>query len=354
MTDTKPNSEESTSANVDSGADSKDSLDPPARRRITSGGCLFKIFLLLGFFVAGIFLVQRWLIPEVDADKTRPVVISQGDPENSSDKPATGEDQLNLPEGAVSATVNQAMFDQAEHPFDPLLELAELSLQEIDENIKDYTATMVSQVRIGNELKDEKYLALKIRHARVEGKGKKIPFSVYTLFLKPQANVGQEAIWIEGQNDGNLIAHANGLMNIKRFYLSPEGPIAMDGNRYPIQLIGMRNLIVKMVDMAKDERQFGECTVTLKRNVEVNGRICSMFEAVHPVKRDHFDFHIARIYIDDNHNIPVAYEGLLWPEKEGEEPPLLERYFYTDIKFNVGLTDKDFDPSNEEYNYPKW
>jgi hypothetical protein len=342
MPDTEPNSNESTAA----GGAPQDSLDPPTRRRMTSGSCLFKVLLLLVFFVAGIFLVQRWLVPEVDADKTRPVVIS----DNSS----TGKDELNLPEGAVSATVNQAMFDQAEHPFDPLLELAELSLQEIDKNIKDYTATMVSQVRIGDELKDEKYLALKIRHARDDGQGKKIPFSVYTLFLKPQANVGQEAIWIQGQNNDDLIAHANGLMNIKRFYLNPEGPIAMDGNRYPIRLIGMRNLIVKMVDMAKDDRQYGECTVTLKRNVEVNGRMCSMFEAVHPVKRDHFDFHIARIYIDDNHNIPVAYEGLLWPENEGEEPPLLERYFYTDIKFNVGLTDKDFDPSNEEYNYPKW
>ena len=349
MTETEPNSDPSPGAST---GDS-DSFDPPARRRFTIGGCLFKILLLLLLLVVGVWLVQRWMIPNVDADRTRPVVINEGSPETRQKDSADGVEPLNLPEGAVTATVNQDMFDQAEHPFDPLLKLAELSLQEIDENIKDYTATLISQVRIGEKVKDEKYLALKIRHARTEGK-KKIPFSVYTLFLKPQANVGQEAIWVEGQNNDNLIGHANGLMNIKRFYLSPDGPIAMEGNRYPIRLIGMRNLIVKMVDMAKDEREYGECTVTLKRNVEVNGRLCTMFEAAHPVKRDYFDFHIARIYIDDNHNIPVAYEGFLWPEEEGDEPPLLERYFYTDIKFNVGLTDKDFDPSNEEYNYPKW
>lgn len=349
MTDINPISNES----PDAATDQENAKGVPHGRRLLSGGCLIKVFLLLLFFAAGIYFVQRWLVPEVDADKTRPIVITDVDSKTAPEDTTDGENDFTLPEGAVTATINQAMFDQAEHPFDPLLDVADLSLQKIDENIQDYTATMVSQVRIKDELKDEKYLALKIRHARMAD-GKKIPFSAYTLFLKPQANVGQEAIWIEGQNDDNLIAHANGLMNIKRFYLSPDGPIAMDGNRYPIRLIGMRNLIVKMAKMAKKEREYGECTVTIKRNVEINGRVCSLFEAVHPVQRDYFDFHIARIYIDDHHNIPVAYEGFLWPEKEGEEPPLLERYFYTDIKFNVGLTDQDFDPSNEEYNYPKW
>lgn len=324
----------------------------PTKRRLLANGCFVKSLLLVGFFAVGLYFVQRWLVPTVDADKTRPIVVEDGRLPSEADDPGV-ETGYQLPEGAVTASINQSMFDQAEHPFDPLLKIADLSLEKIDETIQDYTATMVSQVRILGELKDEKYLELKIRHAREED-GRKIPFSAYTLFLKPQANVGQEAIWVEGENNGNLVAHANGLMNIKRFYLNPEGPIAMDGNRYSIRLIGMRNLIVKMADMAKDDRKHGECTVTVKRNVEINGRVCSMFEAIHPIQRDHFDFHIARIYIDDNYNIPVAYEGFLWPENEGEEPPLLERYFYTDIKFNVGLTDKDFDPSNEEYNYPPW
>ena len=104
----------------------------------------------------------------------------------------------------------------------------------------------------------------------------------------------------------------------------------------------------------RQDLKHGETSVKIKREVEINERLCTTFEVVHPVKRDHFEFHIARIYIDDELNIPIAYEGFLWPEKAGEEPVLLERYIYTEIKLNVGLTDKDFDPGNEEYNYPAW
>ena len=349
---TNPNPNPNDLASPESDAKVHEAQSPTGRRLLT-GGCFLKAFVIVLMSATGLFFVQRWLVPEVDADKTPPVVITDANATSNENGSGTGEPEVPLPKGAISASVNQAMFDQAEHPFDPLLEIAELSLQKIDENIRDYTATMASQVRINGELKGEKNLSLKIRHAH-QAEGDKIPFAAYTMFLKPQANVGQEAIWVQGQNNDNLIAHANGLLNIKRFYLDPEGPIAMDGNRYSIRLIGMRNLLVKMADMAREERKHGDCTVTVKRNVEVNGRVCSVFEVVHPKKQDYFKYHIARIYIDDTHNIPVAYEGYLWPEKEGDDPPLLEKYYYTDIEFNVGLTDKDFDPSNEEYSYPKW
>jgi len=45
----------------------------------------------------------------------------------------------------------------------------------------------------------------------------------------------------------------------------------------------------------------------------------------------------------------VAY---LWPEAEGEDPPVDEECNYQDVKLNVGLTDMDFDPDNPEYDYP--
>ena len=94
--------------------------------------------------------------------------------------------------------------------------------------------------------------------------------------------------------------------------------------------------------------------VTVKKDLELNGRKCMMLEAKHPVKRDHFEFHIARIYIDYETEFPVAYEGFLWPQEPGGEPVPLEKYYYSDIKLNVGLKDIDFDPANKEYAYPSW
>ena len=83
-----------------------------------------------------------------------------------------------------------------------------------------------------------------------------------------------------------------------------------------------------------------------------NGRKCVMLEVMHPVQREHFEFHVARIYLDQELEIPIAYEGFSWPEEEGGEPVLEEKYFYTELKLNVGLQDSDFDPSNPSYDYP--
>jgi len=291
------------------------------KARLSKGGCLLRavtILILLGVIA---YFTQAWFAPEVDPEQTKPVVITK-------------------------------------HPFEPLLKIAKLSLQEIDANYRDYTTTLVSRVRADGELQEEKYIFCKIRHpsdwSEDETSPPKIPFSVYTKFLAPKATMGQEAIWLKGHNEGKMIAHPNGWKNVKRVFLDPEGSLAMKGNLHSMCEIGFRNLLVKMVEIGEQEMKHGETLVAIKRDVEINDRLCTTFEVVHPEKRDHFEFHIARIYIDDELNIPIAYEGFLWPEKAGEDPVLLERYIYTDIKLNVGLTDADFDPGNEEYNYPAW
>lgn len=334
----------------------------PSKKSFRLGSCLLKV--ALGVIALGIvgYFVQGWVTPDVDPDKTKAVVIKESagsvkagkgnDKPNGKIQPHPNE-HLNLPDGAITADITQEMIDQAEHPFDPLLEIAEMGLKEIDANYRDYTAVLVSRVVVGEKLRDEKYILCKIRHAQPESSDTAaVPFSVYTKFLKPKANVGQEAIWVDGWNDGKLIAHATGLLNQFRLSFDPEGMIPMEGNRYPIFEIGFRNLLVKMIELGTKDKKHGECTVKLKRGVEINGRVCTVLEAVHPKKRDHFDFHIARIYIDDELNIPIGYEGYLWPEKDGGELPLIERYYYTELKLNVGLTDADFDPGNEEYDYP--
>ncbi len=316
------------------------------------------VFMTLGVVVALLWGYQRLTSPQIDPTLTKPVEISNG---NQGEGNSTGdgtqsasEPELDLPENCLTIGISQKTIDAAEHPLEPLIELAESTLDEIDRTVQDYTATMSSQVFVDGILQDEKYLACKIRNKHTLDDGTEVPFSVYTRFLKPENVAGQEAIWVSGRNNDKLIAHATGLMNLKRVHLDPDGRIAMSGNRYPIRDIGMRNLVVKMIDFAKKDRQHDECNVSIKRNVIVNGRTCTVIEAVHPFERPHFEAHISRIYLDDERNIPIAFEGYLWPKNEGDEPPLLEKYYYTDVKLNVGLSDEDFDPSNDAYDYPGW
>lgn len=315
---------------------------------------------LIGLFGLGILVVialitlQRFMLPEVDESQTAPVVTSHRDAATEKEDSDPTDSTVGLPIGCLTADINQGIIDRADHPLGPVIDVARDILASIDSSIHDYTATMTSQVFVDEVLQPEKYLFVKIRHEQKSEDGTKIPFAAYTKFLKPQNAAGQEALWVEGENDGKLIAHAAGLLNLKRVYLDPNGAMAMKGNRYPIQDIGFRNLIAKIVDHADHDLHQPECQVTLTRGVDVNGRVCTMLEVTHAEQSPDVDFHLARFYLDDERNIPIAFEAYLWPAVEGGDPPLLEKYFYSDIQLNAGLTDADFDPANEEYNYPAW
>ena len=50
--------------------------------------------------------------------------------------------------------------------------------------------------------------------------------------------------------------------------------------------------------------------------------------------------------------MPIRYAAWTWPPTGTDTPVLEEEYNYRDIRLNVGLTDRDFDPDNPTYNFP--
>ncbi len=257
-----------------------------------------------------------------------------------------------LPSGCITDGISHEMIESAKHPLIPLLEVARAGIIAIERGVQDYSATIIKRERVNGKLQNEQQVFCKIRHARVSPDGC-TPFSAYTRFLRPKSIEGQEAIWVEGCNEGKLIAHTTGLLNVIPFRLEPDGPVAMRGNRHTIREIGMLNLINQMIEKGERDRNYDECEVRFQRDVMVGATRCTRFEIIHPYPRDYFDFHIAKIYIDDERNLPIAYEGFLWPDEPGGAPVLLERYYYTNIQLNIGLTDEDFDPANPRYDFPR-
>jgi hypothetical protein len=232
---------------------------------------------------------------------------------------------------------------QGEHPLDPAIVFAKDCLQRIHAGVHDYSCTIVKQERIDDELYPQEYMYAEIRNRKLEGTRVAKPFSVYLYFLKPEKIKGREVIYVEGQNDGKLMAHeANFLKVAGVFNFNPTDRIAMRGNRYPITDIGLENLVTKLIEKAERDRQHGECTVQFKPGVKINGRGCTMLEVVHPQPRPHFDFNIARVYIDDELSLPVRYEAYSWPTRPDGQPELIECYTYLNLKINVGLEDKSF------------
>jgi len=247
-------------------------------------------------------------------------------------------------QGNAGAADAQAVTTPGVHPLQPALELAQKGLSQLRSTIKDYSCTVVKRERIDGKLNEHEYMFAKVRHE---------PFSVYLYFLAPDSVKGQEVIWVDGQNDGNMLAHAGSGVRamVGTVTVKPTGVLAMQGNRYPITEIGVENLAKRLVEVAEHDKQFGECEVNFYPNAKVNGRICTCVQVVHPVPRRNFRFHLARVFIDDEYLIPVRYEAYDWPQEQGGQPVLMEEYTYMNVKVNNGFTDADFDPKNAAYKF---
>lgn len=235
------------------------------------------------------------------------------------------------------------------HPLDSALQIAQAGLQKMRTQVADYTCVLVKRERINGRMGSPEYIYAKIRNQRVVD-GKQQPFSVYMYFLKPSK--GREVIYVDGMNNNRLRAHEGGIgAHLLQISLDPKSSMAMKGQRYPLTEVGIENLIIKLLEKGNRDRKRNECTVTFRKGANVNKRKCTVLEVKHPVRRPYFDFHIARVYIDDELKLPIRYAAFSWPKTPGGEPVLEEEYTYLNLKLNAGLADTDFDYRNPNYNF---
>lgn len=244
----------------------------------------------------------------------------------------------------------------APHPLDKAVEIAYSSLAEMRSSVADYTAILAKREAINGELGSPSYMKVKFRSARQLPDGSTSPFSIYMKFLKPKSFAGREVIWVDGQNENNLLVHepkGTPLVGNRTFNLSPTGFMAMKGQRHPIYKAGLESLITNLIEKAERDRAAGPCLCEYREGANINKRSCSCIELIHPDQRAPYEFHIAKVFIDDELNLPVRYAAYDWPTAPGAEPALIEEYTYYNVKVNVGLTDLDFDANNPAYKFPR-
>ena len=240
---------------------------------------------------------------------------------------------------AVLAQAPPAWTGASEHPLMPVLRWAQQGLPAI-ESLKDYSAVLARRERVRGALCGYEYMFVKIRHT---------PFSVYARFQAPAGVKGQEVIYVAGQHQGNLLAHAARMS--ATLSLHPDGLIAMNNRHYPLTEIGLVNLVRRLVEVGRQDLNYGECEVQYFNRAKVDKRPCTVIQVVHPVQRDAFRFHLARIFVDDELKMPIRYESYDWPREPGGQPRLIEEYTYLDLKLNNGFTDEDFSTGNPEYHF---
>ena len=237
--------------------------------------------------------------------------------------------------------VQQQQFQQpaptgtpaAAHPLDPEINYARQRVAAMEQNIQDYSCVFTKREMVNGKLLPYEQMFMKVRHK---------PFSVYMYFLGPEDVKGQQVVYVEGQNNGKMVAQPVGLKGkFGPYYLDPNGSFAMAGQRYPITNAGFLNLTKQLIVEGMRDRQYPECEVKQYKGAKVAGRTCTVTEITHP-QLPQFQYHKARIFVDDEWNIPIRLESYLWPQQPGGQPPVLEEYTYSNLKFNNGFTDADF------------
>jgi len=251
------------------------------------------------------------------------------------------------------ATASPSLAPMPQPPLATALNIARDGLNRVQADVKDYTATLVKRERVDGTVGELDYMFVKVRNRKVQDGKVTQPLSVYLTYLKPASVKGREVIYVEGQNNGNLIAHEGGFKGrfLPTMPLPPTGALAMRGQRYPITEIGIENLIVKLIERGELAMRFPEVTCVFRKNAKVRDRVCTVLEVTQPNRRPELEFHLAQVFIDDALNLPIRYVAYDWPKRPGAEPELIEEYNYIDLKLNVGLTNADFDPRNPQYTF---
>jgi hypothetical protein len=225
------------------------------------------------------------------------------------------------------------------HVLMPAFKLAVAGLEALAK-VKDYEALFVRKELVDGALVSSQ-ITIKLRQE---------PFSVYLKFIEP--NAGREVIFVEGKNEGKLLVHETGFASLAgTLSLDPKGSLAMSGNRYPITMIGLKTMTETVVEKWLAVKNEKDLKVNVYPNATVGDLSCKVAETVLAKPVEGIPQQTCRLYFEKATGYPVRVQALAFPAKAGEKAETVEDYFYSKLKTNVGMTDKDFDAENEAYGF---
>jgi hypothetical protein len=243
-----------------------------------------------------------------------------------------------------SKPANAATSIPVENPIERALRTIR-SCQSRFESVNDYTCTFYKRERIDGRLTPLYVMSMKARTR---------PKSIYFKFEDPYK--GREAIFVEGQNGGKILAHDVGFTKFLggTLEMEPTCSLAMEDNRHPITDAGIGALIDTIARRWAAELSPEESIVVHDPGMMIGPRRCVMVESIHPRRQPDYLFHKVRLFIDSELNLPIRFEGYDWPSEQGSTADLVEEYSYINLKLNVGLGDVDFDISNRQYSFGRF
>ncbi len=236
----------------------------------------------------------------------------------------------------------------AQHPLAPVIDYARREQRYLDQTLRDFTCRLVKRERIGGYLQDMHFIDMQVREGVYQDGRILRPLEIYLHFLGPKPVVDRKVLYIEAQNDGQMLVRNGG----KHFdyvivKLDPNGDTAREESLVPITEIGFNRLLDSMINVLKRHQRIDASGQNSRAQriagAKINGRTCTVIRITHPEPMQGLVFHQANVFVDDALHVPVRIDYSGWPKSAGRPAPLIAEYTYTDMKLNVGLPDAAFD-----------
>ena len=236
--------------------------------------------------------------------------------------------------------------------LEPLVALAKAAEKRFENDVDGYTCLLVKQETIEGKLEPAQYLRLKIRDRRTDGDKLVRPLSIYAKFLKPKSVAGREVLFVENERDGDILVRRGGtrLPNLT-LKLNPDGRLAKTDTNYSIRQTGILPMLRQILDKMESQREEDKMDIRYFANAKVDGRPCQHVEIRQLNRRPYSEYQVAKVYIDEELQLPVYFASYAWPEAKGEQPVLQEQYVITKIDLEADLSDEDFQRSNPDYQF---
>lgn len=232
-----------------------------------------------------------------------------------------------------------------EDPFEQLartdpLRLFREAVSRYERSVHDYTCTFTKQERVGNGLTAEQVTHVKFREK---------PYSVNMLWVQ-NADKARRAIYVEGKwhgKNGEKLASVEPAGSIARLFVDNvfrpiDGPDAKKAARRQIDQFGFGKSLDLIVRYCERAAGRNELTLRYVGEGRIDGRPTHIIERILPYDGDEalYPDRVLEVQLDKETLLPACCTAYA----DDARTKLLGRYLITDVKFNVGLTDRDFDP----------
>ena len=238
-------------------------------------------------------------------------------------------------ETKIAARIAEA---EQSHPLVPVLKLAAQSLEKL-ESVKDYEADVIKKEMVNGTFLTTQ-MSIKLREE---------PKDVYLKFANPHA--GREVLFSPDKRNGMMLVRETGIASlVGAIEVDPSGALAKKENRYPINKIGLRYMLEIIMERWLEETKLTGVDVKFYPEAKIGEQSCKVVQISYAQKTADVRYQSSRLYIDNGTGLPARLQN--WEfAANGGEPVLVEDYYYSNLKTNVGLKDIDFDPTNPAYDF---